>query len=400
MNFVITSRQAWEEKNLGSNIRDMARSLSKEHQVLFINDPLDWSSQLAKESPRVQQRNAFVEQHKGDRLVQAEKNLWVLSPQSKLASINWLPDGVVYDRLNRYNGKRIAAEIRSAVKKLNWRSFVLLNDNDMLQGFYLKELLKPQAAVYYLRDNFLAVDYWKRHGERLEPKLMSKVDLVASNSIYLANQAARFSPNSVYVGQGCDLTLFDPAKVGEVPADMAVLPKPIVGYAGALTGLRLDVDLIETVALRRPDWQVVLIGSTDDSFQKERLAVIPNIKFLGSKPSHQIPAYVAGMDVLINPQILNEVTIGNYPRKIDEYLAMGKPVVALKTETMSLFEKHVYLAETPDQFITGIDNALNGKQLSTPEERIAFALEHTWENSLGLMIDAIDHLIAKQPQTA
>ncbi|RRB01238.1 glycosyltransferase [Larkinella rosea] len=400
MNFVITSRQAWEEKNLGSNIRDMARSLSNEHQVLFINDPLDWSSKFAKDSPRVQQRSALIEHNKGERLVQAEKNLWVLSPQSQLASINWLPDGVVYDQMNRYNGKLIAAEIKLALKKLKWGSFVLLNDNDMLQGFYLKEFLKPLAAVYYLRDNFLAVDYWKRHGERLEPKLMGKVDLVASNSIYLANQAARYNPNSVYVGQGCDLSLFDPAKVGEVPADMAVLPKPIVGYAGALTGLRLDVDLIETVAIRRPEWQIVLIGSTDDSFQKERLEAVPNIKFLGSKPSHQIPAYVAGMDVLINPQILNEVTIGNYPRKIDEYLAMGKPVVALKTETMSLFEKHVYLAETPEQFITGIDNALNGKQLSTPEERIAFALEHTWENSLGLMINAIEQLIAAQPQTA
>ncbi|GAB3933733.1 glycosyltransferase [Larkinella terrae] len=400
MNFVITSRQPWEEKNLGSNIRDMARSLSKEHQVLFINDPLDWSSLFAKKSPRVQQRNSFIEQYKGDRLVQAEKNLWVLSPQRLLTSINWLPDMVVYDWLNRYNGNVIAAEIKAAVQQLNWKSFILLNDNDMLQGFYLKELLKPKAAVYYLRDNFLAVDYWKRHGERLEPKLMSKVDLVASNSIYLANQAARYNPNSVYVGQGCDLSLFDPNRVGEVPADMAVLPKPIVGYAGALTGLRLDVDLIETVALRRPDWQIVLIGSTDDSFQKERLEAIPNIKFLGSKPSHQIPAYVAGMDVLINPQKLNEVTIGNYPRKIDEYLAMGKPVVALKTETMSLFAKHVYLAENPDQFIAGIDDALNGRQLSTAEERIAFALEHTWENSLGLMIDAIDRLIAKQPQTA
>ena len=47
----------------------------------------------------------------------------------------------------------------------------------------------------------------------------------------------------------------------------------------------------------------------------------------------------------LNPQLLNEVTIGNYPRKIDEYLAMGKPTVATKTEGMSVFADYTYLAE-------------------------------------------------------
>ena len=398
MNFVITSRQPWEEKNLGSNIRDMAHCLSENHRVLFVNDPLDWSSLLNNQSERVQGRKAFLEHNKGQPLVEVQKNLWVLSPTAVLGSINWLPDMFIFDWLNRYNGSLIARAIKNAIGQLKWPSFVLLNDNDMIQGFYLKELLKPAAYVYYLRDNFLAVDYWKRHGERLEPQLMSKVDLVASNSIYLANQAARYNSASAYVGQGCDLKLFDPERIGEAPSDIAALPKPRVGYAGALTGLRLDVDLIETVAIRRPDWQIVLIGNADDSFQKERLDKQSNITFLGSKPAGQIPAYLAQMDVLINPQVLNEVTIGNYPRKIDEYLAMGKPVVAVKTETMSLFAEHVFLAENADQFIVGIADALTGKALSTPDARIAFAHEHTWANSINELKKAIDRFLAsRQP---
>jgi hypothetical protein len=35
---------------------------------------------------------------------------------------------------------------------------------------------------------------------------------------------------------------------------------------------------------------------------------------------------------------LNETTKGNYPRKIDEYLAMGKPVVATKTIAMDILK--------------------------------------------------------------
>ncbi|MFC5411824.1 glycosyltransferase [Larkinella bovis] len=398
-NFVITSRQPWEEKQLGSNIRDMARTLSETHPVLFVNEPLDWSSRFSKKSERAQRRDEFIAQNGGRHLIEAQKNLWVLSPKNLLGSINWLPDTGLYDWANRYNGTILSTEIRQAVSELGWKSFVLINDNDMLQGFFLKELLKPAVYVYYLRDNFLAVDFWKRHGARLEPLLMSKVDLVASNSLYLARQAARYNPNSVYVGQGCDLKMFDPSAISEIPADLAAIPKPRIGYAGALTGLRLDGGLIETVARQRPDWQVVLIGATDDSFPTERLNALPNVTFLGAKTPGEIPAYLAAMDVLINPQVLNEVTIGNYPRKIDEYLAMGKPVVAGKTETMALFDQHVYLAENAEQFIARIDDILNGKVLSSPAERIAFAWEHTWENSVGMLTDAIDQLLVSQPQT-
>ncbi|GAA4409707.1 hypothetical protein GCM10023187_33370 [Nibrella viscosa] len=397
--FVITSRQPWEEKNLGSNIRDMARCLSQTYKVLFVNDPMDWAAAVSKKSGRAALRNEFLATHNGQHLIEVANNLWVLNPKSVLGSYNWLPDNFIYDWFNRQNASRLAAEIRSAVKQLNWPSVVLLNDNDMLQGFYLKELVKPALYVYYLRDNFLAVNYWKRHGERLEPALMQKVDLVASNSIYLTNQAARYNPNSVYIGQGCDLTLFKPASGDVAPADIARIPSPRIGYAGALTGLRLDGDLIEAIARRRPDWQVVLIGHADDSFPKERLDALPNITFLGSKKPADIPPYLAAMDVLINPQILNEVTIGNYPRKIDEYLAMGKPVVAFKTETMSLFENHVYLAGGIDQFITGIEEALTGQELSTPQARIAFAHEHTWENSVGALVSEITKRLAAQPQT-
>lgn len=395
-NIVITSRQIWEETHLGSNIRDMARVLAQKHQVLFVNDPLDWAAIISQKSGRAQLRNEFLAKHNGQPLIQDSPDLWVLSPQSVIASINWMPDNLVYDWLNRYNERKIAKEIKKATKQLGWESFILINDNDMLQGFFMKELLQPEVAVYYLRDNFLAVDFWRKHGLRLEPLLMQKVDMIAGNSIYLCNQAARYNPSSVYVGQGCDLALFDPTTVGPVPDDLAAVPHPRVGYAGALTGLRLDGNLVETVALQRPDWQVVLIGSTDDSFPVERLKSLPNVHFLGSKIPQQIPAYLAGMDVLINPQRLNEVTIGNYPRKIDEYLAIGKPVVAVKTETMDLFKNHVYLAENSDQFVSQIEEAIQGRELSSPQQRMAFAREHTWENSVDDLMNAVEIVLQKK----
>lgn len=394
LNFILLAQQSWEEKNTGSNIWDMAHILARDHNVLLVNPALDWSSLQGEGSRKRRERKTFLEQYNGQHLIELTRNLWLLNPRKLLGSFNWLPDSPLYDRLNRYNGLQLTGEIKAAVRQLDWSSYIVLNDNDIIRGFYIKEFLQPTLSIYYLRDNLLATPYWQRHGSRLEPQLMAKTDLIVSNSVYLTAQAARHNPRSVYIGQGCDLALFDPGKAGDEPAPMAGLPHPRIGYTGALTSLRLDADLIETVARRQPDWQVVLMGGVDESFPKERLQLLPNITFLDPVPMQQVPAYLASMDVLINPQILNEVTIGNYPRKIDEYLAMGKPVVAVKTDAMVLFGSHVYLAETADEFIMGITGALGNDQLSSAGERIAFALEHSWENSVGALMNAVDELLA------
>ncbi|HAI83429.1 MAG TPA: glycosyl transferase family 1, partial [Chitinophagaceae bacterium] len=87
-------------------------------------------------------------------------------------------------------------------------------------------------------------------------------------------------------------------------------------------------------ATAKPEWSLVLVGPEDEAFKQSALHQLPNVHFLGSKQPEALPEYVAAFDVCINPQLLNEVTIGNYPRKVDEYLAMGKPVVATQTEAM------------------------------------------------------------------
>ncbi len=398
INFILIAQQSWEEKNTGSNIWDMAQILTKNHRVLLINPAMDWSWLVGQGSKRRQERRDFINEHDGQHLIELQPDFWLLNPRHVLGSFNWLPDSALYNWLNHRNGRILAGDIRSALKQLNWTSYVVINDNDMLRGFYLNELLKPRLYIYYLRDNLLATTYWNRHGGRLEPELMRKIDLVASNSTYLASQAARHNPHSVYIGQGCDLTLFDPDKVAGEPADMALIPRPRIGYTGALTTLRLDASLIETIATRRPDWQIVLMGMADESFPVARLQQLPNVIFLPAKPMAQVPAYLAGMDVLMNPQLLNEVTIGNYPRKIDEYLAMGKPVVAVKTDAMTLFDEHVFLADTAGEFINGIEMALNGADHSSPEKRIAFALSHTWEHSVGLLLNEINELCTPPEQ--
>jgi glycosyltransferase involved in cell wall biosynthesis len=158
---------------------------------------------------------------------------------------------------------------------------------------------------------------------------------------------------------------------------------------GSLTALRLDISLIEYIAKKRKNWSIVLVGPEDEAFQNSNLHSLSNVYFLGRKDASELPNYVKGFDVAINPQAINNLTIGNYPRKIDEYLAMGKPVIATKTKAMEMFRNCVYLASTGQDYIRLIERALSENTIELANKRIDFARSHTWENNVSAIYSSI-----------
>ena len=144
----------------------------------------------------------------------------------------------------------------------------------------------------------------------------------------------------------------------DLPHDMQNIPHPIIGYTGVLTSLRIDIDIIKAIAKANPSHSVVLVGPYDLLKNKNELDNFPNVYFLGKKPVDALPSYIQAFDVCINPQAINDITIVNYPLKIDEYLSMGKPVVATKTQAMEMFSDYIYLAEKPEDYPALIEEAL------------------------------------------
>jgi teichuronic acid biosynthesis glycosyltransferase TuaH len=390
---IIVGQQPWDVE-IGSNCKNLALEFARHNRVLYVNSPLDRITLLQhKSQPNVQKRLDVVK-GKSSGLVQIQENLWNYYPDAVIESINWIKNESVYTFLNKRNNKRFARSIQKATQQLKFKNSILFNDNDMFRCFYLKELLNPAVSIYYSRDFMLAVDYWKLHGTKMEPALIGKSDLCVANSTYLANYCRQYNPHSYYVGQGCDLNLFTGYNQSlPAPADIAAIARPIIGYVGALQSIRLDMNLIKHVAQQRPDWSIVLVGPEDNEFKASDLHKVKNIHFLGSKNTDMLPAYINSFDVCINPQLVNEVTIGNYPRKIDEYLAMGKPTVATRTEAMSAFEDHVYLGKTADDYLQLIQKALTENTPALQQQRIAFAATHTWENNVKSIYSAIKETI-------
>ena len=387
---VIVGQQPWDT-SIGSNCKNIAEEFSKNNQVLYVNSPLDRMNLYRnRNDPKIKKRLRVIKGKKKG-LLKISTNLWNLYPDSLSESVSFIGNKLVFDYFNRINNRRIAKAIQKAMVELQFSDIILFNDNDIYRSFYLKEILRPALSIYYIRDYMLAVGYWKRHGERLEPQLIAKSDICVANSTYLADYCRQYNSQSFYVGQGCDLSLFSKSHY-TIPEDIKPLSgKPIIGYVGALQTLRLDIDILAYIAEQLPDYNLVLVGPEDEGFQQSRLHQMSNVFFLGAKPPEKLPEYINAFAVCINPQILNQVTIGNYPRKIDEYLAMGKPAVATNTKAMEIFKHHTYLADTKEDYLHLIDKALIEDNKHLAAERKHFAATHTWEDSAARIYNTIQN---------
>jgi glycosyltransferase involved in cell wall biosynthesis len=381
---VIAGLQSWNI-GIGSNCKNIAIEFSKNNRVLYVNPPIDRISAI-KSFIKTKKPNSSIPD-----LSEVKENLWVFNPKSKIESISSLPVNFLFDLINKHNNKVFAREIKKAIDKLGFKNYIHFCDSDIFRSFYLKDLLKPSLYIYYTRDNLLAVKYWQTQGRRIEPQHMANADLVVANSSYLAKLASAYNSNSHFVGQGCDLTAFKPGNFNNLPVDIAQIPKPIIGYIGALKTLRLNIDVIEHIAAAKPEWNIVLIGPEDDTFKKSKLHLMKNVWFLGSKKENELPTYLNAFDVAINPQIVNEVTRGNYPRKIDEYLAMGKPVVATQTEAMDYFSEFVSLATSNTEWVESIEKELKNDNEELQEKRMSYAAEHTWEKNVSEIYKCISN---------
>ena len=379
--------QPWDFE-IGCNFKDMAFVIAKHNRVIYVNRPLDRvTAWRLPDDIKTQNRKQSIE--KGEKVLEeVEKNLWVFNPQVMLESINWLNHGFIYRYFNKRNNRKQAAAIDNAMQSLGFKNPVLFIDNDFFNGLYLQNFLKVDCTVYYLRDFLLAQPYFSKHGTISEPELIKKVDLVVANSLYLTSYAKQYNPNSFYIGQGCGDLFFKPI-AGETPKDLVNIKNPVIGYCGFLTSARLDIKLLGEIAKARPGWSLVLVGPEDDDFKKSELHVMPNIYFLGRKTEPELPAYVSRFDVCLNPQLINQLTIGNYPRKVDEYLALGKPVVATATETMEAFANCTYLCKDSDEYVLAIEKALEEDNAQKLQLRKEVAASHSWENSINLFYNAV-----------
>jgi hypothetical protein len=381
-NIVVVGLQSWDIK-IGSNCINIAKEFSKQNKVLYVNRATDRATMWRKFRKGVIDKAFFSKKSIKKSITNPLHNLWVFDPPIVLESVNWLSP-FFFNLANKYNNIRLARTLKIAIGQLGFENSILFVDNDFFRTQYLSELIKFDTFIYYLRDYLITQPYFKKHGALAEKQIIGKADLVVANSIALSNYAKEFNQNSHDIGQGCDFSYFDYSLSYTKPTELEKMSGPIIGYVGALVQFRLDIELLEEAIKKKPEWNWIFVGPEDKDFRSSILHTYPNVYFLGSKSESDLAPYIKYFDVCINPQLVNEFTNGNYPRKIDEYLVMGKPVVARATEFMNMFLPYVHLYKGKNDFNATIEIALKDiPDQKKSQEKHQYALSHSWESSVS-----------------
>ena len=254
---------------------------------------------------------------------------------------------------------------------------------------YLLGHFGEEKVLYYCVDDHASFSGYDREQVlRDERELCRRADLVVTTSAALQQAKAPLNPDTILVPHGVDYEHFAAAlsETLEVPADLASIPRPRLGFFGLIRDW-VDLDLLAAVARSRPEWHFVLLGDwTVDLAPYRRLG---NLHFLGRKAYATLPAYCKGFDVGLIPFKVNELTRAVNPIKLREYLAAGLPVVSTPMPEVRAYEHLVAVAETPRAFAAAVEAALASDGPDARRQRSQAMAGETWPEKLALICERL-----------
>ncbi|MBD1194211.1 glycosyltransferase [Vulcanococcus sp. Clear-D1] len=231
--------------------------------------------------------------------------------------------------------------------------------------------------------------------DRWEALLCRRASIVFVTSPALADRLRPLNPEVHYFPNVADHAHFaaalDPGT--QLPGLLTEIPKPRVGFIGAISAYKLDLNLLEQLATARPDWSFVLIGPVgegDPATDITALQRLSNVYFISSRLYAELPAWLAGMDAAILPLQCNSYTDAMFPMKFFEYLAAGRPVVASSIRSLQPFADWAHLvAPCPDAFSLHLRSAMDEDSPAKRQERSAFASGFTYDRRTEQMLECV-----------
>jgi glycosyltransferase involved in cell wall biosynthesis len=246
---------------------------------------------------------------------------------------------------------------------------------------------------------------WGRWLERCaeRPALLGS-DLVACGSDAVVEQVMRIgvpADRVVVTPTGVDLDLFaespDPAPLRR---RLGLGNRFVVGWAGSFRPFHALEQAVEAVAAV-PDAALLLVGDGPERARIERRARdlgVPAV-VTGTVPHHELPAYLAAMDVAVLLAQRGE-PFHYSPLKLAEYLAAGRPVVAPAVGQLAdRLTPGVDAVVVSPHDVAALAAALR-RLHDDPEERIrlgkaaqaAAEADWSWDHQVRHVVEALDRL--------
>jgi glycosyltransferase involved in cell wall biosynthesis len=349
--------------------------LSKTHlmRLLARHNRVLWVNSIGYRPPTVSKRDLLRAVKKVFAVVsplrEPEPNIHVLNPLI-------IPN---YRRpLRTFNRWFLRQQVLRAMRQLNFERPINWVFNPA--AAVIAKSLNEELLIYYCVDEYAA--FTGVTGDSLaamEQELLAKAGLVIVSSERLYQSKRLNNTRTALVRHGVDWSHFRTALDARtpVPADLARLPGPIIGYFGLIADDWVDIDLLATVARRFPQASIVMLGKI--AMDVSALKQFPNIHLLGRKPYATLPAYCKGFDVAMIPFPINDATLSANPLKAREYMAAGLPVVSTAIPEVQVL-RSCRIGHDGQEFVQQIEIALSDPG---PSMARSDAIQHeSWEARL------------------
>lgn len=257
--------------------------------------------------------------------------------------------------------------------------------------------LDEQAIVYDCMDQLSQFRGAPLELVRRERELLAVTDVVFAGGPKIAQAKFPYNANCYSFGCGVDVRHFGKARhaATKIPADVANLTGPVLGYFGVVDE-RLDYDLLAQLADHDPEWNVVIVGPCA-KVERSSLPERPNLHWLGAREYRRLPAYVKAFDVCMMPFAINEATEFINPTKALEYMATGRPIVSTAVEDVVLqFSDVVSIASSPKEFVKYCARAIGKTDLTRIKNGRRMARQNSWESIVEHLERHVDDVLSSK----
>jgi glycosyltransferase involved in cell wall biosynthesis len=381
---IIAFSKDWDD-NPTSN-HHVLRELAKTRRVLWLNSVATRTPRLSSKRDIRRIVSKLRDFARGP--VNVENDLWVFTPL-----VLPLPHSTVARAVNRLI---LRASVRLLRARLRLRDFQLWTFLPSVPDYI--GTLGESLAVYYCVDEWSLFSYIDTDGMvDTERALLERVDCVFAVNEPLAARKRSVNPETHVASHGVDQPLFGTALEPEtaIPADIAALPRPVIGFVGTLQDW-VDFELITEVSRRHPEWSIVLVGRL--LIDPEPIARLPNVHVLGPRPYDQLAAYCKGFSVGIVPYRISDQLPYRNPLKLREYLSAGLPVVCTALPEADQYDRWCWTATDADGFVRALESAIDSDTPSLRTERSRAMESESWQARVADISRVVDRVAARRQQ--
>jgi len=211
----------------------------------------------------------------------------------------------------------------------------------------------------------------------LHERAIEKADIVLYSGRKLLAEATSGREKSYLLEQAVDFDHWSRVAQIEPAPEIAKIPRPRIGYFGAVEPWLVDQELLKKAAVERPGWNWVFIGNLARGTD---LGSLPNVHLIPPVPYDELPHYAAGFDVCVLPwETGHAFTSYGSAIKVREYLATGKPVVISPLPEYEPMSDVIRIGRSRDAFLQLVEEALADQDPQKAAARQAAVKDGTWD---------------------